>query len=158
MEGILGSLFGGNDNDDDTRRRSRADDFVSRYEKGNPWDDIQGDEAYHNYQAVSGRISPDEYEGAAEDAFRRMPEDQRGQFAQLLQEQMGGVGGGTGTDPRHLAGLTRRYQEQNQSGLASLFGGGDNRSNTGGMLDNPMAKAALGGIAAMAMQKLFSRR
>lgn len=152
MEGIFGSLFGGNDSDDDSIRRSRADDFVNRYQKGNPWDDISGDEAYHNYDAVSRQLSPDEYESAAQGAFQRMPDDQRGQLAQLLQQQ---VGGDVGRDPRNLAGVTRRYREQQPGGLASLFGGGG--GGRGGMLDNPLAKAALGGVAAMAMQKMFGK-
>lgn len=153
MEGILGSLFGGNDNDDDDMRRSRANDFVNRYQKGSPWDDIGSDEAYQNYEAVSRNMSPDDYEGAATDAFQRMPNDQRSQLAQMLQGQMGG---NVSNDPRALAGMTRQYREQQPGGLASLLGGGGGRGQ-GGMLDNPLAKAALGGVAAMAMQKMFGK-
>jgi len=165
MDQILGGLFGGNDDDDEPTRRNRADDFVQRYQTGQPWEGINGDEAAQNYRQVSRNLSPDEYEDAAREAFERMPADQRQQFGQMLQGQMGGSGGSGGPveDPRQLAGLTRQFRQQQPGGLESLFGGGGNDrggndgGGIGGMFDNPIAKAALGGVAAIAMQKLFKR-
>jgi hypothetical protein len=173
VDQLLGGLFGGQDNDDDTMRRGRAQDFVSRYEQGAPWDNISGDEALHNYQNVSQRLSPQEYEESAAEAFQRMSPQERAQFAQLLQQQGGGqFGGGSYDDPRQLAQLTSQFQQQNQGGLGSLFGGGGSGGGLGSMLggsgggsgggggmgdmlNNPIAKAALGGIAAMAMRKMM---
>ena len=177
VDQLLGGLFGGQDNDDDTMRRGRAQDFVSRYEQGTPWDNISGDEALHNYQNVSQRLSPQEYEESAAEAFQRMSPQERAQFAQLLQQQGGvQVGGGSYDDPRQLAQLTSQYRQQNDGGLAALLGGGGGAgaglgsmlggalggsgggSGAGGMgdmLNNPLAKAALGGIAAMAMRKMM---
>jgi hypothetical protein len=42
-------------------------------------------------------------------------------------------------------------------GQASPMGGGQ-QTGASGLLSNPMAKAALGGIAAMAMKKFMGRR
>ena len=71
VEQLLGGLFGGQDDEDDERRRGRAQDFVSRYEQGPPYEGIGADEAYHNYRNVAGRLSPEEYEEAAAEAFTR---------------------------------------------------------------------------------------
>lgn len=167
MDQILGGLFGGNDDDDEPTRRNRANDFVQRYQQGAPEDDIDGMEAMQNYRQVSDNLSPDEYEDAAREAFGRMQPNQRQQFGQMLQQQMGGQGGQGGPveDPRELAGLTRQFRQQQPGGLASLFGGGGGNSrggNDGGgigdMLQNPIARAALGGVAAIAMQKMFNKR
>jgi hypothetical protein len=40
--------------------------------------------------------------------------------------------------------------------LGGALGGGQSRQ--GGMMQNPMAKAVLGGIAAMAMKRMMGRR
>jgi len=171
VDQLLGGLFGGQDNDDDTMRRDRAQDFVNRYDQGAPWDNISGDEALHNYQNVSQRLSPQEYQEAAAEAFQRMSPQERSQFAQLLQQQ-GGVqfDGGNYDDPRRLAQLTGQYRQQQPDGLGALLGGGGgggglgsmlggalggSSGGGGNMLSNPLAKAALGGIAAMAMRKMM---
>ena len=170
MDQLLGGLFGGQDDDDDDRRRGRAQDFVSRYETGSPFEGYDPDVALHNYQSVSQRLSPQEYEEAAAEAFSRMGPQERMQFAQMMQQRGGGqFGNFQGDDPRELARMTSRFKQQNPGGIAALFGmggggGGDLLSSRrggggGGGLDdlmgNPLAKAALGGIAAMAMKKMM---
>ncbi len=67
----------------------------------------------------------------------QMRQQQPGLFSQLLGGAMGGgtMGGGSG-----------------------LMGGGGAGGNLGQMLNNPIAKAALAGIAATAMQRMMSGR
>ena len=174
VDQLLGGLFGGQDDDDD-RRRGRARDFVNRYEQGPPYEGIAPDEAYHNYQQVAGRLSPQEYEEAAAEAFSRMSPRERMQFAQMMEQRAGGrFGGARAEDPRDLARATSRFrQEAGGVDLGDLFGfgGGGGQSDDllgaargrgggGGMGDlmgNPLAKAALGGIAAIAMKKMMGR-
>ena len=175
VDQLLGGLFGGQDDDDDDRRRSRARDFVSRYEQGPPYAGIDPDEAYHNYRQVAGRLSPQEYEESAAEAFSRLSPQERREFAQMMQQRAGGrFGGGQADDPRELARMTSRYRQQGSEGfdLGDLFGfggggggGGDllsaRRGGGGGMGDlmgNPLAKAALGGIAAVAMKRMMGGR
>jgi hypothetical protein len=179
VDQLLGGLFGAQDDDDDDRRRGRAQDFVSRYEQGSPYEGYDMDEALHNYQRVSERLSPQEYEEAAFEAFQRMPAQDRAQFAQMVR-QRGGMDFGDmqADDPRELARMTSRFRQQGGGGggLASLFGfgggggggdvggllgasqgrrGGGGGNDLGDMLNNPLAKAALGGIAAVAMKRMF---
>ncbi|MDP9358015.1 MAG: hypothetical protein M3R02_22580 [Chloroflexota bacterium] len=158
MDQLLGRLFGGQDDDD--RRRGRAQDFVSRYEQGPSYQGISDEEAYHNYRQVAGRLSPQEYEESAAEAFQRMSPQERMQFAQMLQQRGGGqFGGFQDDDPRQLARMTSQYRQQDPGGLASLFGGGGGGGGgMGDMLSNPLAKAALGGVAAIAMKRMMGGR
>ena len=165
MDQLLGGLFGGQDDDDDDRRRTRAQDFVSRYEQGPPYEGIGDDEALHNYERVASRLPPQEYEESAAEAFQRLSPQERAQVAQMLQQRAGGQFGGFQTDdPRELARATSRYRQQDPGGLAALFGGGGGRGGGGGgggmgdLLGNPLAKAALGGVAAIAMKRMMGGR
>ena len=179
VDQLLGGLFGAKDDDDDDRKRGRAQDFVSRYETGSPFEGYDMDEAAHNYGRVAGKLSPQEYEEAAQEAFQRMGPQERQQFAQMMR-QNGVPDNDVSDDPRDLARATGRFRQQGSGGsgggLASLFGmgggggsgagdllsasrggggGGGGGGGMGDMMSNPLAKAALGGIAAMAMKKMF---
>lgn len=168
VDQLLGGLFGGQDDDDDDRRKSRAKDFVSRFETGSPYEGYDDNEAVQNYRNVTSRLSPQEYEDAAGEAFGRLSPADRRQLGQMM-EQRGGSGYKTTDDPRDLARMSSRFRERDSGGggLASLFGiggGGGGQGDLlskggggggGGMLDNPLAKAALAGVAAMAMKKMI---
>ena len=170
VDQMLGGLFGGQDDDDDDRRRGRARDFVGRYETGLPHEGYSDEEAVHNYRQVAGRLSPRQYEEAAAETFGRLSPQERKQLKRQMKERSGGrlAVDDDNDDPRELARLTARYREQDSGGgLAGLFGmgGGGNggdlmsaaRDGGGGMLDNPLAKVAMGGIAAVAMKKMLGR-
>ncbi len=176
VDQLLGGLFGGQDDDDDMRR-SRARDFVSRYEQGRPEEGYDDDEVYQNYRSVAGRLSPQEYEEAAAEAFSRMDPDQRRQMKRMMRERGGmqDMLDDDNDDPRELARMTSRYRQQDQSGggLAGLFGfggggggggdlmsaarGGGGGGGLGDLLGNPVAKAAMAGVAAMAMKRMMGR-
>jgi len=190
MDSLLGGLFGGQD--DDTQSRTKAQDFINRYDQGAPHEGISGEEALNNYQAVAGRLSPQELEDSAAEAYERMSPEERRQFAQFLNERSSVQFDQISDDPRDLARMTSRVQAQQPDGIAGLLGGmmgggmgsmlggntsggmggmlsglmggdddRDGRQRGGGgmgdMLQNPIARAALGGIAAMAMKKMISR-
>ena len=57
------------DQDDDNAQLNRAQDFIIRYEQGAPADGIEDDEVINNFQAVAGRISPEEFEESSADAY-----------------------------------------------------------------------------------------
>ena len=178
VDQLLGGLFGGQDDDDDDRRRGRARDFVSRYETGRPDEGYTDEEAAHNYRSAAGRLSPREYEEAAAETYGRMSRQERQEFARLMRERSGGRLEVAGDDPRELARTTARFrrEEANGGGLAALLGFGDGdeggrggdllgaaRGGRGGgglgdLMGNPLAKVALGGIAAVAMKKVLGGR
>jgi len=165
MDSLIGGLFGGNDDDDD--RKSKAKDFISRYEQGPVDQGYDEEEALNNFQRVSQHADPDTMQRASERAFSRMDPDQRTQFAQYLQQQQQGSGQSTGNvsgDPREMAGMVSQMQRQNPGGLASLMGGGGGIGNAiggllggggGGFPGGNVGKVALGGIAAYAMKEIL---
>jgi hypothetical protein len=172
MDSMLKGLFGG-DGDDD--RRPQARDFVSRYEQGAIDEGYSEEEAYENFQRVSQNADPETMQRAAEQAFARMDPAQRAEFAQMLQQRMGGSGnqfGGYSDDPRQMAGMVSQVQRESPGGLASLFGGGSNGGGGGGGIGDmlggilgggggggfpggTLGKVAMGGIAAYAMKEML---
>lgn len=182
MDSLLKGLF--DDGDDDTQR-SKAQDFINRYETGAPHENLDDDEVVNNYQRVAGRLSPQEFEDSAAEAYERLSPEERRQFAQYLQQQ-GAQDVVDTDDPRELARYTSRMQQQQPGGLEGLLGGGlgsllggsgggslggllggalggqnqgrGHSQGQGDLLSNPLAKAVIGGIAAMAMKRLMPRR
>jgi hypothetical protein len=146
-------------------QREQYDDFVSRYDKGAPWDGIGDDEALSRYQQVAPNLSSDQYRESAEEAFRRLTPQQRAEFGRWLQARSrqqhldiqdldrDGIDDRL-EDPSFLAGATTQARDRQPGLLDGLFGG---NGAGGGLLSSPIAKAALAGIAAMAVRKLMGR-
>ena len=153
---VLNELLGGT-------QRQDYDDFVRRYDQGAPWDGIGDDEALDRYRQVAPRLSTDQYRDSAEEAFRRLTPEQRAEFGRWLQQrsQQQGIGlGGLETadrldDPAALATASAQVRDQQPGLLEGLLGGGG--SGAGGLLSSPIAKAALAGIAAVAVSKVMGR-
>jgi hypothetical protein len=163
VDQLLGGLFGSNDDEDEPTRRRRARDYVDRYERG-AYDQIGDDEVLHNYRAATSQLSPDEYQRAATDAMRQLSPEQRRELRRELKRRSRDRFDASDDSPEELARTMRRADEEDQGGggLAGLFGfGGSNASagqsqggGIGGMLDNPVAKVAMAGVAAMVAKKL----
>ncbi len=160
---LLQNLLGGG------QQRQEYEDFMNRYEQGSPYDGISGDEAYRRYQQVAPQLPPDVYEDAARDSFSRMSPQERMQFGQYLQQRSRQQGinfpdlnqdgiDDRYQDPNFLAQMTGRMHQQQPNLLGQLLGGGQQQAagGIGDMLNNPLAKAALGGIAAMAVRRMMS--
>jgi hypothetical protein len=179
--GFLENLMGGGDDP----RRQQAQDFISRYQQGSPYEGFSGDEALGHYQQVATQMPPETYQQSAQEAFANMSPQERVQFGQMLQQQARQQGvmdnawdddDNNYQDPSYLAQVTTRLQQQQPGLLGQLLSGGGGGGMLGGatntgmggvmggggsmgnMLSNPLAKAALGGIAAMAMRRMMSGR
>jgi len=150
-----------------------ADEVRQNY--GRVTQNVDDDTYERSAQEAYGRMSPDQ-------------RSQMGQMLQQRMGGSGQQVAGNVDDPRQLASLTSRFRKENPGGLESLFGGGgggggggiggmlggilgggnddDQRRSggggggggMGGMLDSPLAKAALGGIAAMAFKNMMDKR
>ena len=155
--GLMDMLGGG-------ERRQEYEDFVNRYEQGAPHEGIDDDEAVRRYDEVSSQLSDDDYELSAEEAFRRMAPQERQELARMVRQQgrqrqvdLGEFDDDDDeryADPKQLARMTRQVRKQQPNMMSQLLGGGGG-GGMGGMLDSPVAKAALAGVAAMAMKKMF---
>jgi hypothetical protein len=159
---FLEQLFGGG------QQRQEYQDFVNRYEQGPPWAGISDREAVDRYQQVAPQLPPEVYQQSAQEAFARMSPQERMQFAQHLQQRSRQQNfdfpdfNNDGIDDRYqdpgmLAQMTSRMEQQQPGVLGQLLGGGGG-GGAGSMLDNPLAKAALAGVAAMAVRKMMSGR
>ena len=163
VDQLLGGLFGSKDDDDEPTRQERARDYVDRYERG-AYDRIGDDEVLHNYRAAASRLSPDEYQTAAADAVRQMSPEQRRELRRELKRRSRDRFDATDDSPEEVARAMQQADQEHEGGggLASLFGmGGSDASGgksqgggIGGMLDNPVAKVAMAGVAAMVAKKL----
>ena len=162
VDQLLGGLFGSKDDDDEPTRQRRARDYVDRYERG-AYDQFGDDEVLHNYQTATSRLSPDEYHGAAADALRQLSPEQRRELRRELKRRSRDRFDARDDSPEEVArAMQQAHQEHESGGLAGLFGrGGSNASagqsqggGIGGMLDNPVAKVAMAGVAAMVAKKL----
>ena len=149
--GMLDSLLG------NPSQRQEYQDFANRYQQGPPQEGYTDQEVAQRYQQVAPNLSPQEYQAAAEQAYARMSPQERLQFAQYVQQQaqqQGYSGFATGAsaeqyqDPNYLAQVTSQLHQQQPGLLAGLLG-----SAGGG---NPMVKAALAGIAAIAVSRALS--
>ena len=160
--GLLDDLVGGG------QQRQEYHDFVNRYDQGAPWTGISDREAVSRYQQVATRLPPDMYQQSAEEAFGRMAPQERMEFARHLQQRSRQQGvdfpdfnqdgiDDRYQDPRMLAQVTSRMEQQQPGMLGQLLGGGGSGGG-GNMLDNPLAKAALAGVTAMAVKRMMGGR
>ncbi len=172
---VLQQLLGGG------QQRQQYQDFTTRYDQGAPWDGISDREAVERYQQVAPQLPPQMYQESAQEAFARLTPQQRMQLGQYLQQQsqQQGIGGFQDRnqdgvddryqDPGYLAQATGRLEQQQPGILGQILGGalgggmgggmGGMGSGGGqGMLESPIAKAALAGVAAMAVKKMMSGR
>jgi hypothetical protein len=178
VDQLLGGLFGGQDTDDEPVRRQRATDFIDRYERGRPYDGIGDDEVIQNYQTVAGRLSPQEYEEAAADAFGRLSREERRELRRRMRQQRkADMLDDDDDDPRSMARELSQYRQQGSDDpLGGLFGGGGGlggmlggmlgggggspqaSGSSGDLLGGPLGKAVLGGVAAYAMKRMMGGR
>ena len=153
------------------QQRQEYHDFVNRYDQGPPWTGISDREAVSRYQQVATRLPPDMYQQSAEEAFARLSPQERQEFARYLQQRSQQQGldfpdfnqdgiDDRYQDPRMLAQVTSRMEQQQPGLLGQLLGGGGSGGSGGGgnMLDNPLAKAALAGVTAMAVKRMMGGR
>jgi hypothetical protein len=159
---FLDSLLGGG-------QRQEFQDFTQRYDQGPPWQGISDQEAYNRFQQVAPQLPPQVYQQSAQQAFERLDPGQRQQLGQYLQQQAQQQNvafphqGGTDAfqDAGYLAQLTGQMHQHQPGILGQLLGGALGTGGAGagqGMLDSPIAKAALAGVAAMAVKQMMGGR
>jgi hypothetical protein len=173
FEGLQSLLGGGAGGPPPPQQQQEYQDFVRRYDGGPPWTGVSDQEAVQRYQQVAPRLSPQEYEESAQEAFARLSPQQRQQFGQYLQQQARQQGVAVPDlnrdgiddrlqDPAYLARVTTQVHQQQPGLLGGLLGGAGGGAPgsdpLGNILANPIGKAALAGVAAIALKKMMSQR
>ena len=149
-------------------QRQDYQDFANRYDQGPPHEGYSDQEVLDRYNQVAPQLPPDLYQQSAQEAFGRMTPQERQEFARYLQQRSQQQGlkfpdfnqdgiDDRYQDPQKLAQVTSRMEQQQPGILGQLLGGGGG-GGAGSMLDNPLAKAALAGVAAIAVKKMMSGR
>ena len=154
---ILQNILGGGQQQQDYQG------FVNRYDQGHPSEGYSDQEVMNRYQQIAPNLSPQQYQQAAQQSFERMSPQERVQFGQYLQQQAQQQGypapfpdtNQDGIDdryqnPHYLAQTMSHMQQQNPDMLHQIL-------SPGGVLGNPMAKAAVAGIAALAAKQFLGR-
>lgn len=166
VDQLLSGLFGSSDADDAETQRKRARDFADRAERHAR--DLDPDEVLQNYRATTSHLTPEQYQRAAEEAFSKLSPEERRELKRELRRRARLQARDDQDDDDSPTVLARTAQQAHQEhegagGLAGLFGlGGDHdkadtdsgKSGLGNILDNPLAKVALAGIAAVAAKHL----
>ena len=121
----------------DSGRRGQIEDFVKRYDQGQPWEGISDDEATQRHDEVASQLNDAEYEESAREAFQKLEPKERREVARSLQQ-------GETDDPTELARATRQVRQEQPDLLKDLMG-------------NPALKGAVAGIAAQAAKRFLRR-
>jgi hypothetical protein len=139
-------------------------DFIRRYDQGHPSEGYSDQETVNRYREVASHLPAEQYQQSAEEAFARMTPEERAEFGRWLQSraQQQNVPfpdvnrdgrDDRLQDPRELAKVTTQMHEQEPDMLTKVLTG-----QTGTALDNPLARAALAGVAAMAAKRILTGR
>ena len=148
--------------------QAEYEDFIDRFKKGSPYDSIDDREAIDRYDRVTPDLSNSDYRDAAAETFDQLSPQERAEFSRWLRTRATANGvqvpdydlNDDGLDdrlqgsPGDLAEVTTRVREQDPNIFEQVLGKG----GTGGPLDNPIVKAVVAGIAAMAAQRILGRR
>jgi hypothetical protein len=121
----------------DAGNREKIEDFVSRYDQGQPWEGISDGEAVQRHDEVASQLDDKEYEQSARASFEQLQPEQRREAARSLQQ-------GETDDPGELARATTRARHEQPDLLTDLMG-------------NPALKGAIAGIAANAAKPFLKR-
>jgi len=169
VQDLFRNLLGGGQ-----QQQQESQDFVQRYQQGHPAQGYSDQEVMNRYQQVAPQLPPDVYQQSAEQAFARMTPQERQEFAEFMRQRaqqqnvqipdfnQDGVDDRFQQDPHALAQATTQVHQQQPGFLGQLFGGGGGgggATNQGGLPQmNTAQKAALAGIAALALKTVMDSR
>jgi len=145
MEKALTGLFGSGPEAD--AKTARAQDFVKRYSEGAPDQGYSTDEAVGQLNQLLSHANSQQVESATKKALNNMPESQRAEFGQFVNQLHARQSGGqtTSAGPASVDDISRMFGQAGGSAnsvndlFGSLLGGG--AGGLGGMVNN-----VLGGL------------
>lgn len=89
MAGVQG-LFGGGAAGDE--QKAKAQDFINRFQSSKGGEGISEQEAIEQLQAVSRVATPEQMQTAFKQAVANLPDNERAEFNQMLQNRKAGTG------------------------------------------------------------------
>jgi hypothetical protein len=141
----------------DPATKAKVEDFVKRVEQGPATEGFSHEEAKRQHDQVAAHATPADYEQAARKAFDRFAPEELKQLAakltagakanNLTAPQAASTNGGNAS-PAGLAQVASELHRQRPGIVGKLLSESD----------SPIAKAALGGIAAMVPKQLIHKQ
>jgi hypothetical protein len=130
MEKALTGLFGSGPEAD--AKTARAQDFVKRYSEGAPDQGYSTDEAVGQLDQLLAHANSQQVESATKKALNNMPENQRAEFGQFVNQLHARQSGGqtTSAAPASVDDISRMFGQAGGSAnsvndlFGSLLGGG----------------------------------
>jgi hypothetical protein len=146
-------------------QQQRLQDLARRFESGAPAENISGTEAAATYRAVTKNLTPDQLEDVTAEVLSGLGPDERRQVSAWMKQAGADQYGELDDDPQHLARANAQMFSSQPSGMDGLLGGifggaqsaqvGATSSNASSMLENPLVKTILAGIASAGMAKFL---
>ena len=158
----------------DAATEAKRTEFADRYQTGHPSEGFEAAEALEHLEQLQGQLTPAEFRKAMEQTLNRLPEDQRDEFATLMrkhqvetqassaavaQDPFGGLLGGLVGSPgaTNVPNLGDVLNDLRQGGLnapAPEPGKQLTDQDFLQLINSPLGKAVLGGLATYGMQQL----
>ena len=158
----------------DAATEAKRTDFAERYQTGHPSEGFEAEEALEHLEQLQGQLTPAEFRKAMEETLNRLPEDQRDEFVALMrkhqvesqassaavaQDPFGGLLGGLVGSPgaTNAPTLGDVLNDLRQGGLnAPPPAPGKQLTDQDflQLINSPLGKAVLGGLATYGMQQL----
>lgn len=95
---------------------AQAEDFIQRYTTGKPYEGFEPDEAVAYIRQMRGEVPPEVMQRAAVATVQNLPEEQRKQFAEMLQRRQQGTG---------MVTIERTGEARETQGRPAAQAGGD---------------------------------
>ena len=83
-------LFGGGAAGEEEKKK--AEDFINRYQTGKPTEGYTDQEALQQLQQAARVATPEQMQAAFKQSVANLPENERAQFNQMLQDRKAGKG------------------------------------------------------------------
>lgn len=164
---------------DQERRRTR-DDFVERYTTGDPTEGFTTEEAIAHLREMREEMTPAEFRAAMQKTLEHLPPSQRDDFLAIMQQYkagqpgagsataapaetrdaaadpfgslLGGLMGGGAASGVDLGSVLDDLQRSGARAPSSGSGQAPTEADFRALLESPLARAVLGGVAAYGMQ------
>jgi hypothetical protein len=155
----------------DPATEAKRTNFADRYKTGHPSEGFEAEEAVEHLEQLQGQLTPAEFRKAMEETLNNLPADQRDEFAALMRKHQAEDAARTAQDPFGclLGGLIGSPGATNAPNLGDVL----NDLRQGGLnapapapgqqltdqdflqlINSPLGKAVLGGLATNGIQQL----
>lgn len=164
----------------DPDRKHKRDDFVERYTAGDPAEGFTSDEAIEHLRELREEMTPAEFRAAMQQTLENLPPNQRDNFLAIMQQYKAGqpsagaapaaatpsaaadplgglltglLGGGmAGAGSADLGSVLGDLQRSGTRAPSAAPGQQPTEADFRALLDSPLARAVLGGVAAYGMK------